>query len=41
KALLDTGTYPKGVKVDDDEMNNIRLRRHKLHPKWNYTINNK
>jgi len=41
KALLDTGTYPKGVKVDDDEMNNIRLRRHKLHPKWNYTINKK
>ena len=41
KALLDTGMYPKGVKVDDDEMNNIRLRRHKLHPKWNYTINNK
>ncbi len=39
KALLDTGTYPKGVKVDDDEMSNIRLRRHKLHPKWNYTIN--
>ena len=41
KALLDTGMYPKGVKVDDDEMNNIRLRRHKLHPKWNYTINRK
>ena len=38
KAVLDTGTYPKGVKVEDDAMREVRLRRHKLHPDWNYTI---
>ncbi len=38
KAVLDTGTYPKGVKVDDDTMSEIRLRRHERHPQWNYTI---
>ena len=38
KAVLDTRTYPKGVKVEDEEMQEIRLRRHKLHPDWNYTI---
>jgi len=39
KAVLDTVTYPKGVKVDDTELREVRLRRHRLHPDWNYTIN--
>ena len=39
KAILDTRTYPKGIKVEDDAMREVRLRRHKLHPQWNYTIN--
>ena len=38
KAVLDTRTYPKGIKVEDDAMREVRLRRHKLHPQWNYTI---
>jgi hypothetical protein len=38
KAVLDTKTYPKGVKVEDEAMKELRLRRHKLHPDWNYTI---
>jgi len=38
KAVLDTGSYPKGVKIEDDAMRAIRLRRHTLHPDWNYTI---
>ena len=38
KAVLDTGTYDKGVKVEAEAMREIRLRRHKLHPDWNYTI---
>jgi hypothetical protein len=38
KAVLDTGTYHKGVKVEDEAMRNLWLRRHKLHPEWNYTI---
>jgi hypothetical protein len=38
KAVLDRRTYDKGVKVTDDAMHEVRLRRHRLHPDWNYTI---
>ena len=38
KAVLDTGTYNKGVKVEDEALREVRLRRHRLHPAWNYTI---
>jgi transposase len=38
KAVLDTATYPKGLTVDDDVMNNVKLRRHRASPDWNYTI---
>ena len=38
KAVLDTGTYDKGVKVEAQAMHELRLRRHKLHPDWNYTL---
>jgi hypothetical protein len=38
KAVLDTATYHKGVKIEDEAMRAVRLRRHKLHPDWNYTI---
>ena len=38
KAVLDNRTYDKGVKVTDDAMHAVRLRRHKRHPDWNYTI---
>ncbi len=38
KAVLDTKTYHKGIKVKDDAMREVRLRRHTLHPDWNYTI---
>lgn len=38
KAVLDTRTYHKGLTVEDDAMRDIQLRRHTLHPDWNYTI---
>jgi len=38
KAVLDTRTYQKGIKIKDDALRSIRLRRHSLHPVWNYTI---
>jgi transposase len=38
KAVLDTGTYPKGIKVEEQAMHDVQLRRHTLHPDWNYTI---
>ena len=38
KAVLDTRTYPKGLKVEEEAMRDVQLRRHTLHPEWNYTI---
>jgi transposase len=35
---IDPNTYPKGVKVDDDEMAALSIRRHDFHGEWNYTI---
>ena len=41
KAVLDTGTYHKGFKIEDEVMRDLRLRRHALHPDRNYTISNR
>ena len=38
KAELDTNVYPKGIKVSDEELARVRLRRAKFHGDWNYTI---
>ena len=38
KAVPDTNEYETGVKVSDEQLDEIRLRRHKVHPTWNYTI---
>ena len=38
KALLDTNQYETGVAPSDDEIGKLRLKRHKIHPNWNYTL---
>ena len=38
KAVLDTNEYETGIKVSDEQLGEIQLRRHKVHPAWNYTI---
>ena len=38
KSELDTNSYPKGIKVDDADMDAINLHRHEFHGEWNYTI---
>lgn len=35
---LDGNKYPKGLKVTDAEMNNLKIDRHSFHGEWNYTI---
>jgi DDE family transposase len=39
---LDTGQYPKGIKISDKEMNDLgksgTLHRHDFHGDWNYTV---
>jgi hypothetical protein len=38
KAVLDTNEYEIGIKVSDEQLEEIQIRRHKVHPAWNYTI---
>jgi hypothetical protein len=38
KAVLDTNDYETGIKVSDEQLDEVQLRRHKVHPAWNYTI---
>jgi hypothetical protein len=38
KAVLDTNQYETGVGTSDEEIDKLRLKRHKTHPNWNYTL---
>lgn len=41
RAVLDTSTYPKGIKISDKEMKKFEathLARHEFHGDWNYTM---
>ena len=38
KAKLDLNEYPTGIKVPDDEMLKIKIKKEKFHGEWNYTI---
>ena len=40
-AELDTGSYPKGIKITDQRMKDLEqrtLRRHEFHGEWNYSL---
>jgi hypothetical protein len=37
-AELDTGLYPPGVKISNQQMATLPLARHRFHPAWNYTL---
>ncbi len=38
RSQLDTGKYPKGIKVSQAEFATIRLRPDAFHGDWNYSI---
>ncbi len=38
KAALDTNTYPTEIKVSDEQLGRLRLKRHDFHGEWNYTL---
>jgi len=38
RCELDTGVYPQGVKVTDEDMASVNITRHSFHGEWNYTI---
>jgi Rhodopirellula transposase DDE domain len=37
-AKLDENTYEKGIKIKDEEMNNLNLTRDDFHGEWNYSL---
>jgi transposase len=37
-AELDTASYPTKIKVTDEELASVRIKRAKFHGNWNYTI---
>lgn len=38
RAALDENTYETGIKVADDELAQVKLKRANFHGEWNYTI---
>ncbi|MGA8364430.1 MAG: ISAzo13 family transposase [Solirubrobacteraceae bacterium] len=38
RSEIDQGSYPQGVALADQEMDQINLERHSFHGDWNYTI---
>ena len=38
QAAADTGSYPTGVKISEEELAAVHLQRHDFHGDWNYTI---
>jgi hypothetical protein len=38
RAELDARTYPTGIKVTDEELAAVNLKRDKFHGEWNYSI---
>jgi transposase len=38
KAVLDTKRYQTGVKISAEQIEKLRIRCHKIHPAWNYTL---
>jgi len=38
KCILDENTYETGIKVPDDELDEINIRKNDFHGEWNYSI---
>ena len=38
RCEIDDNTYAKGIKVSDEEMATLNIKRDEFHPEWNYAI---
>jgi hypothetical protein len=38
RSEIDKAGYPKGVRITDRQMANVKLEPHAFHGDWNYTI---
>jgi hypothetical protein len=37
-CVIDRSSYPRGIEVSNEEFNSIKIKRHKFHGDWNYSI---
>ena len=37
-AQLDTGAYPTGIKISDQQMKELPIKHYAWHGDWNYTL---
>ena len=37
-AELDDGIYPTGIKVSDEEIASLKIKKAKFHGDWNYSL---
>ena len=37
-CVIDDGVYERGIEVSDEEFDSIKIKPHKFHGEWNYTI---
>ncbi len=40
-ARLDEGEYKSGVKISEEDIAQLQIQPHSLHPKWNYTLSSR
>lgn len=38
-ARKEEKAYEKGLKINDEEMEKLKIKRHRFHGEWNYTVN--
>ncbi len=38
RCELDPNAYPKGIKISDEQMAALNIKRDSFHPEWNYSI---
>lgn len=38
RAELDSGSYPTGIKVSDEELAALKIKRARFHGDWNYAL---
>ncbi len=38
RSEVDHGSYPKGIKISDQDLAEIKLKQHRFHGEWNYSI---
>ena len=38
RAAIDANAYPTGIKINDEQMANLNLKKNAFHGDWNYSL---